>query len=126
MTIECVDFSTSVAEAKPGDAVYFDPPYLPRSETANFTSYTEDGFTPLDHERLARTFKELADRGVAVLLSNADVKRARDLYTGYRISRIQARRNINSDGDKRGEVSEILVGANLSPMTSLSSIEVSL
>jgi DNA adenine methylase len=121
VTVECGDFATSVASAKPGDVVYFDPPYLPVSETANFTSYTEDGFNLPAHERLASTFRELADRGVAVLLSNADVKRARALYTGYRISRIQARRNINSDGDKRGEVSEILVGANLPPMTSLTS-----
>jgi DNA adenine methylase len=122
VAIECGDFATSVAGAQPGDAVYFDPPYLPKSETANFTSYTEGGFTLADHERLARTFKELADRGVAVLLSNADVKRARTLYAGYRIARIQARRNINSDGDKRGEVSEILVGANLPPMTSLTAV----
>jgi len=120
VTIECGDFETSVAGAKPGDAVYFDPPYLPKSETANFTSYTEGGFSLADHERLARTFRELADRGVAVLLSNADVRRARALYADYRIARIQARRNINSDGDKRGEVSEILVGANLPPIASLS------
>ncbi len=123
VTVECGDYAASVAEAKPGDVVYFDPPYLPKSETANFTSYTEGGFTLADHERLARTFRELADRGVAVLLSNADVKRARTLYAGYRIARVQARRNINSDGDKRGEVSEILVGANLPPITSLSSVE---
>jgi DNA adenine methylase len=124
VTIECGDFYPMVSEAKPGDAVYFDPPYLPKSETANFTSYTEGGFSLLDHERLARTFKELADREVAVLLSNADVRKARSLYAGYRIARIAARRNINSDGDKRGEVSEILVGANLPPLASLS-VEIS-
>ena len=119
VTVECGDFATSVAEAKSGDVVYFDPPYLPKSETANFTSYTEGGFTLLDHERLARTFRELAERGVSVLLSNADVKKSRELYAGFRISRIQARRNINSDGEKRGEVNELLIGANLPPMTSL-------
>jgi DNA adenine methylase len=119
VTIECRDYALSIESAKPGDVIYFDPPYLPVSETANFTSYTEDGFGLVEHERLARIFHEVADRGVSVLLSNANVKRARDLYAGCRLSRVQARRNINSAGDKRGVVGELLVGANLPRMSSL-------
>ena len=119
VTIECRDYALSIESAKPGDVIYFDPPYLPVSETANFTSYTEGGFGLVEHERLARIFREMAERGVAVLLSNANVKRARALYAGCRISRVQARRNINSAGDKRGEVGELLVGANLPRAPSL-------
>lgn len=113
VTIECQDFALSVAASEPGDAIYFDPPYLPSSETANFTAYTSEGFTLADHERLANTFQELADRGVTVLLSNADVKTTRKLYAGHWITRIQARRSINCSADKRGPVGEVLVGANL-------------
>jgi len=102
-----------VAGAQPGDVVYFDPPYLPKSDTANFVSYTEDGFGIEDHQRLAQLYKDLAARGVSVLLSNADVSTTRKLFQGCRIARIEAKRSINSDGDKRGMVGEVLIGANL-------------
>lgn len=110
---QCQDFATSVEPAIAGDVVYFDPPYIPTSETADFTAYTPGGFGLEAHRRLAATFKSLAARGVIVLLSNADVPRSHELYEGFRIDIVQARRNINSNGDKRGNVNEILVGANL-------------
>lgn len=113
VTITCQDFETSVKDAQPGDTVYFDPPYLPKSDTADFTAYSEDGFGIEQHVRLAKLFKDLAARGVSVLLSNSDVKETRQLYRGCRPTRIEARRNINSAGDKRGPVFEVLVGANL-------------
>lgn len=115
VTIEVQDFAASVASAQKGDVVYFDPPYLPVSPTANFTSYTKDGFTFAEHERLAATFRDLADRGVGVLLSNSDTKTTRKLYKGFRVGRVQAKRAINSAKDKRGLVNEVLVQANLSP-----------
>lgn len=107
------DFEPFVESAQEGDAVYFDPPYLPVSDTANFTEYTEEGFGITEHRRLAATFRRLAERGVAVLLSNSDMPQIRALFEGFRIDTVAARRNINSDGDKRGPVSELLVGANL-------------
>ena len=113
VTLECQDFSLSVANAQKGDVVYFDPPYLPKSDTANFTAYTEGGFGLPEHEKLAALFRELAARGVSVLLSNADVPVTRQLYRGFRVSRVQSKRNINSSGEKRGLVGEILVGVNL-------------
>ena len=111
--IDCQDFEPAVQNAKQGDFVYFDPPYIPQSETSNFTAYTMEGFGPADHERLALTFRELADRGVSVLLSNSDLKLSRKLYEGFRIESVKARRNINSNGKGRGKVGEILVSANL-------------
>jgi DNA adenine methylase len=107
------DYATAVAKAGSGDVVYIDPPYLPRSLTSNFTSYTKGGFPFAEHERLASIFRDLANRGVKVLLSNTDQKVIRDLYHGFRISRVSAVRNINSDGEGRGVVNEILVSANL-------------
>lgn len=111
--IQCLDFETLSADAKPGDVIYFDPPYLPKSDTANFTAYTDKGFGIQEHTRLARVFREKAEAGVGVLLSNSDTKVARELYRGFRISRVQAVRSINSDGEKRGPVSELLISANL-------------
>jgi len=110
---QCQDFAVSVEPARPGDTVYFDPPYIPLSETSNFTAYTEGGFGLREHERLARCFRQLAERGVSVLLSNSDTERSRELYDGFKVEQVKARRNINSKGTKRGEVSELLVSANL-------------
>ena len=112
-TIKCLDFESVVADAKPGDTIYFDPPYLPKSDTANFTAYTDSGFGIQEHTRLARVFKEKAEAGVSILLSNSDTKIARELYRGFRISRIQAVRSINSNGEKRGPIGELLISANL-------------
>jgi DNA adenine methylase len=98
--------------AQPGDAVYFDPPYVPLSKTANFTAYGAGAFGPKEHEELAAVFAALAKRGVAVMLSNSDTPLTRSLYKGFEIRTIQARRNINKDPTKRGAVSEIVVLAN--------------
>lgn len=95
------DFEDAVLDAKPGDFVYFDPPYLPISHTSNFTSYTKDAFSLDDHKRLARLFKTLAKRGVFVLLSNHNVPLIDELYNGFVIERIPVRRAINSDASKR-------------------------
>ena len=65
------DFAKAVEKAQTGDFVYFDPPYIPASETASFTSYSSE-FGYDEQVRLRDLFKELKDRGVFVLLSNND------------------------------------------------------
>lgn len=107
------DFEECVNSAKSGDFVYFDPPYLPISETSNFTSYTKDGFGYAEHVKLANTFTRLAKSGVAVLLSNSNHPAIRKLYDGFRIARVRAKRNINSKGASRGAIHELLISANL-------------
>lgn len=104
------DFGNTVRGAEAEDFVYFDPPYLPTSETANFTSYTASGFPWDDQIRLRDCALRLKGRGVNVLLSNAGLAPIRDLYAdGFDIHEVQARRNINSDGGKRGNVTEFLI-----------------
>lgn len=110
-------YYAAVQSARRGDLVYFDPPYLPKSDTANFTGFTPGGWKDEDHEKLASRFEVLSNRGVSVMLSNADVPRARKLYKGYEIVKTKVRRNVNSDGTKRGPVGEILVLANCAEKT---------
>ena len=62
------DFEKAVKEAQDGDFVYFDPPYIPLSETSAFTSYTHEGFSYEDQVRLRDCFKELDSKGVFVML----------------------------------------------------------
>lgn len=108
-SITSLDFERVVALAKRGDSVYFDPPYVPASATANFTAYTAGGFGLKDQERLRDVAKRLIARGVCVLLSNSDTPLVRELYAGFRIEEVQAPRRVNSKGGKRGNVGEVIV-----------------
>jgi DNA adenine methylase len=99
--IRCQDFEELCEECKAGDFVYFDSPYLPESETAYFTDYTKDGFNKEDHERLAKLFRLLDQKGVMAMLSNNNVPLAHQLYAGFKIDEVDARRAINSDAKKR-------------------------
>lgn len=105
------DFELALGEAHCGDFVYLDPPYLPTSKTSNFTSFTKDGFSLADHERMIRTMSHLRNNGVKVLMSNSATAEILQLCSDYNleVKEVQARRNINSVGDLRGKVSEILV-----------------
>ena len=102
-----IDFGECVELCQENDFVYFDPPY----DTLNnsFTSYTEEGFGKKDQERLANVFKELDKKGVKVMLSNHNTDFIKELYTGYNFHVIKAKRNINSKGNKRGSVEEVII-----------------
>jgi DNA adenine methylase len=106
--VDC-DFEDTVVSAKRGDVVYFDPPYIPVSKTANFTGYAAGGFGDGDQERLRSLMEKLDTKGVHVLLSNSDTPRARELYDGFKIESVQAPRRVNSKGNKRGNVGELLI-----------------
>ena len=101
------DFEEVVKDAKKGDFVYFDPPY--DSDNNIFTSYTEEGFGKDEQRRLAKVFKELDQKGVYVMLSNHNTTLINELYKGYHIHIIEAKRNINSNGKKRGKVEEVII-----------------
>jgi DNA adenine methylase len=103
------DFVNAVETAGEGDVVYFDPPYVPLSVTSNFASYTSDGFSINDHHRLAALFRELFEKGVAIVLSNSDTEIVRALYQGFEMHPVQAKRHINSKADGRGPVGELII-----------------
>lgn len=104
------DFTYIIEYSKPGDLVYFDPPYLPVSDTSDFTSYSSDGFSYDDQLMLVDTCKKLDEKGVYFVLSNSSVKVLVDKYEEYfTVHTVQAARSINSKASKRGEVNEILV-----------------
>lgn len=102
-------FEALLSSARPGDFVYFDPPYAPVSATSSFTSYAVDDFGASDQERLRDVFNELDRRGCKLMLSNSDVPFIRELYRDFRIDVIPAPRAINCRADKRGAVNEVVV-----------------
>ncbi len=105
--IMSVDFEEAVKDAKKGDFIYFDPPY--DSDTKTFNSYTEEGFGKEEQVRLSRVYKELADRGCYVMLSNHNTMLVKALYKDYNVHKIEAKRNINANGKKRGMVEEVII-----------------
>ena len=109
--LACRPFGSVPDVARKGDLVYFDPPYHPVSPTSSFTSYHRGGFGEQDQEALRDVFAALTARGVHLLLSNSDTPLVRDLYRDFRADQVYAARAINSRGDRRGKVPEVIVRA---------------
>jgi DNA adenine methylase len=106
------DFSYVQEYVEPGDLCYFDPPYQPVSDTANFTSYFADGFELDDQIKLLNTCIELNEKEVYFVLSNSYVEPIIEMYEpveDFRIVPVEARRSINSKANNRGPVKESLI-----------------
>lgn len=107
----CAPFHTVLERAKGGDWIYFDPPYVPISQTANFTAYHADGFDLKDQELLRDICVQLSKRNVYVMLSNSDTPAIRSLYAApaFWIDEVLANRAINCNGAKRGKITELII-----------------
>ena len=109
LEIKTGDFEKAVLDVQPGDFVYFDPPYIPLSETSAFTSYTHEGFSYDDQVRLRDTFKKLSDTGAYVMLSNSSSFLVEELYQDFNIHYVEATRTNGAKSSSRGRISEIIV-----------------
>jgi DNA adenine methylase len=96
--------------------VYLDPPYRPLNTTSSFTSYSKDSFSDPDQRRLAGLFRELDTKGAKIMLSNSDPGNEKpgdsffdELYADYTIERVPAKRSINCNGARRGEINELII-----------------
>jgi DNA adenine methylase len=110
-------FESVLGDAQRGDLLYFDPPYAPLTATSNFTSYTATRFSPDDQRCLRDVAVELAQRGCFVIVSNSTAPLITSLYeksrsarrAGLRAHKVAARRAINSNARRRGEISEYII-----------------
>jgi DNA adenine methylase len=109
LKFKCGDYNEALKGIRKGAFVYFDPPYDPVSSSASFTGYTQGGFDADEQERLCEICKSLNRKGVKFMLSNSDTDRINSLYKEFNIDKVLARRNVNSDGSRRGEVFEVIV-----------------
>jgi DNA adenine methylase len=103
------DFEDALKGIRKGGFVYFDPPYDPLSDSSSFTGYSKGGFDRDEQVRLKSLCDKLNKQGIKFLLSNSATSFIKELYKDYRIEIIKAKRAINSQGDKRGEIDEVLV-----------------
>lgn len=106
--ISNLDFEEFLKNCCAKDFVYFDPPYAPESNTANFTSYTENSFSMDDQLRVFDCFKQLSSKKVFCMLSNSNTEFCRNLYKDYRIKIVHVKRAINSKSNHRFS-SELIV-----------------
>ncbi len=110
------DYRQATKDAKAGDFIYFDPPYLPKSPTSSFTCYTAGGFTIADQKRLASWSIELSQRGCRILLSNSDTPEIHEIYKNHKIELVQVLRAINCKGDQRKGHTELIIRSPISPI----------
>jgi DNA adenine methylase len=101
-------FERCETRVQKGDLVYFDPPYLPVSSNS-FVDYTSDGFGKDEHVKLRDLARRLKKKGAHVILSNSDTPLTRDLYADFELREVKARRSVNSNGQGRGKVGELII-----------------
>ena len=103
------DFMYAVEDAREGDFVFCDPPYMPRAG-CEFVGYTPDGFGLKDHVRLRDTMLALKKNGVRVLIANSDVEPIREMYSiGFEIAEVRGKRSIGANGFRRGRMPDLLI-----------------
>lgn len=116
VNIVCGDYREAANFIDENTFVYFDPPYRPITETANFTAYTENVFGDQEQLELTEFAEKIRKKGALILISNSDPKNTKindnffdKLYKNYHIKRVEANRMINCNGDARGKINELLI-----------------
>ena len=109
--ILCGDYQKTLESVSQNSLFYFDPPYKPLNETSSFNSYAKDEFNDFEQIRLRDFCAKLDLMGHQWILSNSDVKGKDmndnffdDLYSQFIINRVDAKRSINANIEKRGKL----------------------
>ena len=116
VTFEYGDYKKSEDFVSKNTFVYFDPPYRPLSTTSGFTSYTKEDFNDENQKELADYYNKLNLKNAKLMLSNSNPKNVNkddnffeNIYKGFVINEVSAKRMINSNAKGRGEISELLI-----------------
>ena len=107
------DYKRALGKAREGDFVYLDPPFDPLTSTAHFVAYTRNGFSESDQIGLAQEFRKLDKKGCRVLLSNSETKLTRELYSGFKQTRVGVLRAISCKSSARSGQYELLITNNV-------------
>ena len=106
-TLRVGDFEDSLVDAKEGDFVFLDPPYVTGHNNNGFVDYNERLFSWEDQNRLASVARRLVDRGVFVLVTNAAHDDVIRLYQGFRSQPIVRSSTLASSVTSRRAVTEV-------------------
>ncbi|MGH4038059.1 MAG: DNA adenine methylase [Sphaerochaeta sp.] len=118
ITMNTGNYVDSLKNLDKNSFVYLDPPYAPISYTSSFTSYTDKGFTKKDQQILKKECDKLIEQKIFFIQSNSDCEFIRNLYSEkdkyeYKIINVNAKRTINSNGQRRGNVQEVLISPKI-------------
>lgn len=102
------DFRQTFAQAKPGDVIYCDPPYVPLQKHTKTIAYTKNVFNEEDQIELAELAKQTAAKGIHVLISNHDTEFTRAHYKGATIEGFEVSRLINCNTNSRQPAKELI------------------
>ena len=102
------DFEEILGESLAGDLIYCDPPYEPLNNTSSFNAYQANGFSQSEQIRLRDACVRAAEKGALVFVSNSTADFILDLYKDFEVKRVSAKRAINSVGNRRGQIDEVL------------------
>ncbi|WNO60494.1 Dam family site-specific DNA-(adenine-N6)-methyltransferase [Rheinheimera sp. MMS21-TC3] len=103
----CSSYQQVMEQAPKNAVIYCDPPYVPLSKTASFTSYAKQGFNLDDQAALANQAELLQQRGNTVVISNHDTTLTRKIYHQAKLHSIQVNRSISQNGAGRKKVAEL-------------------
>ncbi|MGI6608473.1 MAG: Dam family site-specific DNA-(adenine-N6)-methyltransferase [Erysipelotrichaceae bacterium] len=116
INIVCDDYRKSASFIDEKTFVYIDPPYRPITNTSDFTAYTKSLFNDDDQIELSKFIDNMHKKGAKIVISNSDPKNSNeddnffdDIYSAYKIKRVEANRMINSKSEARGKISELLI-----------------
>ena len=107
--LKVMSFEKILNLTKKDDFIYFDPPYYPLKKGKSFTTYTKGNFLEDEQKKLCNIFKKLDKKGCRVMQSNSDTTFIEDLYNDFNIVRVSAKRMINCDATKRGNIKELVI-----------------
>lgn len=102
--LSVAEWITAIHDAKEGDLVYFDPPYLPYTETG-FVNYVAGGFGEGEHVFLRTQARIMSEKGVFVALSNSDVPASRRIY-GEPTKVISVANSVKANATDKGKRAE--------------------
>lgn len=108
-TILSGDYKKMIRRIRKNDFVYLDPPYVPLSDTAHFTSYTSEKFGGEQQDELSEFCKKLDKKGAVFLLSNSETEFTKKLYENFNCQTIKAARNVAARSSSRTPVNELVV-----------------
>ena len=108
--IRRVDFEELIDLAAEGDLLFADPPYTVNHSNNGFIKYNEKLFSWSDQIRLANAAARARDRGAHVVVTNANHRDVRRLYTsrGFAVKALSRFSAVSGNPEGRDQFQELL------------------
>lgn len=108
------DYETIIDQAKMNDFLFVDPPYTVNHNENGFLRYNEKIFSWEDQIRLCNALVRARDRGVKIMVTNANHDTVKNLYNnnGFEYKIVSRFSGVSSKSKGRKKFEEIIVKSN--------------